>query len=85
MLVRFFSDRYVKQDLQKVFWTSEDQAASFRISAGNKRIWITVDIPEDKDLWPENFEGIKAEVGAVEVGGKTYEPKEGGLSGISKR
>ena len=68
MLVRFFTDRHPKQDLGgPIFWNIEADASALKLRPDTKRVWITVEMPEDKELWPESFKGAEAEVVGAEI------------------
>lgn len=57
MKVRYYADRYPGQNLEDIYWSRESQAAVSRLYEHNRRIWIEIDVPTDKQLWPENFVG----------------------------
>ena len=77
MIVRFFTDRYPQQKIEDASFSPENMAASTKVHAGFKRIWISVNLPGDEMLWPENFEGPEVDALNVVEGGQFPPPLEG--------
>ena len=67
MKVKFFMDRYPNMNEVYGSFTHESLANSFKKSPEAKRIWIEVNIPDDRQLWPDSFVGVSAEVLDVKV------------------
>jgi hypothetical protein len=75
MRLKFFTDRFPEQNIvNSIHWYPEVAATRMQLSPQFKRIWIVVDIPIDQELWPESFEGLKADV--LEVSTEKKVPNE---------
>lgn len=67
MRVKFFTDRYPNQDKKFINLSHESLAITTPKSNCCKRVWITIDVPSDEQLWPEQFTGEQAKVVEIEI------------------
>lgn len=54
---RFFADLRLGEPVSELSFLPAKVCFNWKTEDDQKRIWIEVDLPEDKDLWPEAFQG----------------------------
>lgn len=68
MKLKFFTDRWKGQDLNvQLTFFPEKSAVNISKQADCKRIWIEVEMPDDRQLWPNDFMGEIVPVTNTEV------------------
>jgi hypothetical protein len=60
-------DIYPNMERKILFFTASAPPNS--VAYPKKRIWLTVEIPGDEELWPEIFNGAEIEVKKIEIEG----------------
>ena len=67
MKVKFFTDRYPNQDPKFINLSHESHAIMISKNSNCKRVWVTIEIPSDEQLWPEKFTGEQAKVLKIDI------------------